>query len=103
MLALTLLAAVGTFVTVFERRRWLERQEACPVLLELTDKTTIAGMLVAVHGDCYVLEHARLMLDTGAQAIAGEMIFPRDRVRWIVRHGVTLDDLHETRPVLEVA
>lgn len=77
-------------------RGWLERLEVEPILIELTDRRTIAGYLRAVHADALVLEHARYLgaeLD-GPIEMGGEVAIPRDRIAWVQR-GVPFDDLDQ--------
>lgn len=72
-------------------RGWLERLEVEPVLVELDGKTTIAGLLASVDDTAIVLRQARVLGGTLAMPMAGDVVIPRARIRWI-QTGVTIDD-----------
>ncbi len=63
--------------------RWLEKLERSSIVAHLTTGASIRGVLVAVHRDCIVLDHAAWLGSEGAELIDGEAIIPRERLAWM--------------------
>lgn len=99
-LILLVVASAGAWVAIgaqLVRRRWrpeagwLERLEAQQILVELTDRRTLAGVMTGVYSDCVVLEQAKVIGEVVTLA-GGQLIVPRKKIAWIQR-GVDLDAL----------
>ena len=89
-LALVLDARAG-----WRPKRWLEKLEAQPVLVELRGSRTVAGILTAVHHDTLVIAQARIIGgNLNVDAGGGELLIPRERIEWIQR-GIVIDDLED--------
>lgn len=78
-------------------RGWLEQLEVEPVLVELTDRRTIAGLLAGVYPDAIVLRNARHLGVAATTAMHGEVVIPRTQIDWI-QTGIPLDDVAAARP-----
>lgn len=76
-------------------RGWLERLEVEPVVVELTDKRTIAGYLAGAYTDAVVLRHSRYLGADADAPIGGDVAIPRERIAWLQR-GVAVAGLERT-------
>lgn len=72
------------------RDGWLADVTLEPVLLELRDGRTIAG-LAQPAGGSVTLRAARLLTGDGWTSLDGEIVVPREQVAWAQR-GISLDD-----------
>lgn len=64
-------------------RRYITKLARETVVVHTTDRSSFRGVLMAVHKDCIVLVHARLLSTTGTEKIDGECVIPRDNVAWL--------------------
>lgn len=64
--------------------RWLNNQLRYTVVVHTTSKESMRGVLVGVHRDCLVIDHAYyLNNDSPPTEVDGQVVIPRNQVAWI--------------------
>jgi small nuclear ribonucleoprotein (snRNP)-like protein len=65
--------------------RLIEKLARETIAVHLSDGTSLKGVLVAVHGDCIVLESAVTLTEEGHVPIDGQAVLPRAKIAWLQR------------------
>lgn len=65
-------------------RNWISKLDRRNIVVHLAAGDSIKGILIATHGDCVVLGHARALgADGDARALDGDVVIPREQVAFI--------------------
>ena len=66
-------------------RHFLETMARETIVVNQPDGTSIRGVLIAVHRDCLVLAHARVLGAEADTPLDGQAVIERSKVAWIQR------------------
>jgi small nuclear ribonucleoprotein (snRNP)-like protein len=65
------------------RKQFLASKVRQRIVVNLTDDSSIRGVLLDVHADCIVLAQAEALAPDASVPIDGETLILRERVKWV--------------------